>query len=108
MSESATTFVCSGSNDPIARFNRCQLPPWIEIAGRFGDLGETDLGESLTDVLTTTSPRAWRLDQYIHTGPVEEQHQFGIELSSHIRARSGITCLTVFLVKSLLSSGYAA
>ncbi|WP_165986964.1 hypothetical protein [Caballeronia sp. SBC1] len=41
MIESATVFVCIGGNDPLRRFNRCQLASRIEIADRFGDLGET-------------------------------------------------------------------
>jgi len=41
MLEYATTSVRIGGNNPPGRFNRCRLPPQIEIADRFGDPGET-------------------------------------------------------------------
>jgi hypothetical protein len=59
--------------------------------------------QSKSRIASASLPILLALSRPVHTRSLQMQHQFGIELSStiHIRARSGITCLTEFFVDSL-------
>jgi hypothetical protein len=79
------------------------IAPQVKIADRFGDPGEFFHRCTYNHFTPCFAAR-----RQIHIGPVKGLHQFAIELSSHIRARSGITCLTEFFVESLRYQAYFA
>jgi hypothetical protein len=98
MLEFTTAFVCIDRNYPPGCFNQCRLPLRSKSL-----IASVILAKPSTDVRTTVLPRAQLLDRHLHAGSVKRRHQFGIELSSDILARSGITCLTEFFAESLPS-----